>query len=60
VVPGGLEVPGRQTQQQLVDGLSTETTLVQLGNGRALLTVLLYLVVIAVPAVLSFTRRDVG
>jgi hypothetical protein len=60
VVPGGVEVPGRQTQEQLADGFGTETTVVQLTNGRALLTVLVYLTVVAVPAVLSFTRRDVA
>ena len=36
------------------------TVMVELTNGRALLTLLAYLAVLAVPAVLSFTRRDVG
>ena len=60
VAPGGLEVPGRQYEEQLNGGLETVTTMVQLTNGRALLTVLVYLTIVAVPAVLSFTRRDVG
>ena len=61
VIPGELEVPGRQLSParwnryrlpRHRDGRAT--------NGRAFLTLLAYLALLAVPAVLSFTRRDVG
>lgn len=61
VTPGGLEVPRRIVDQTLADGgRSSETLYLQLTNGRAFLTLLVYLVVLAVPAVWSFTRRDVS
>lgn len=61
VTPGGIEVPRRLVEESIPGGgTSTETVLMQLTNGRALLTLLAYLVVLGVPAVWSFTRRDVG
>lgn len=61
VFPGGLDVPGRMTTVQDPGGGSYETTvMVHLSNGRALLTLLVYLVVVGIPAAYSFTRRDVG
>jgi hypothetical protein len=61
VVPGGIDVPGRAT---LVDdgggGTYYQNVMVHLGSGRALLTLLVYLTLLGVPAVWSFTRRDVG
>lgn len=52
--PGGAEVPGRKTEP------SGEFAVVQLTNLRALLTMLVYTLLLSVPAALSFTRRDVS
>lgn len=61
VVPGGLDVPGRIVEHQEASGdMWTETVMVHVSNGRALLTLLVFLAVIGIPAVYSFTRRDVG
>lgn len=61
VVPGGVDVPGRFVEHQDPGGGSyTDTVMVHLSNGRALLTLLCYVLILAVPAVYSFTRRDVG
>lgn len=62
IVPGGVEVPGRQPSVSEIDPELDylATVMVEVTNGRALLTLLAYLVVLAVPAALSFSRRDVG
>jgi hypothetical protein len=62
VIPGGLEVPGRELSPGEVDESADYigAVVVELTNGRAFLTLLAYLALLAVPAVLSFTRRDVG
>jgi hypothetical protein len=61
VVPGGVEVPRRVVETpDPAGGTFTDTVMMQLGNGRAFLTLLGYLLVLAVPAVWSFTRRDVS
>lgn len=61
VIPGGVEVPGRMTTTtDPSGGSSTESIMVHIGNGRALVTLLVYLLVIGVPAWWSFTRRDVS
>jgi hypothetical protein len=61
VFPGGVDVPGRTiTHREGLDNVYTESITVHLSNGRALATLLVYVAVLAVPAVYSFTRRDVG
>lgn len=58
LVPGGIDVPGA-TRRQPNDSFDV-TDVVHLGNGRALTTLLVCLLLLAVPAVISFTRRDVA
>ena len=61
LVPGGLEVPGASTTvSEPGGGLSTSVDMVQLTNLRSLTTLLVYLAVVSVAAVWSFTRRDVA
>jgi ABC-2 type transport system permease protein len=52
--PGGLDLPGAS------NGASNTLSLVHVSNLRATLTMLAYCAVISVPAVWSFTRRDVS
>jgi len=61
VAPGGIDVPGRLEHVSDGQGGSYDQFVtVHVGNGRAFLALLFYLALLAVPAVLSFTRRDVG
>ena len=52
--PGGLEMPGKAV------GRFDEFTTVQVSNLRAMVTLLVYTAVLALPAAWSFTRRDVS
>jgi ABC-type transport system involved in multi-copper enzyme maturation permease subunit len=61
LIPGGIAVPGRLTQVSPPDGGDyTDAQMLDLTNGRALVTLLVYLLVLAIPAVWSFVRRDVA
>jgi len=52
--PGGLDVPGAHT------GPYNESTDVPLNNLRSFITLMVYTAVFSIPAVWSFTRRDVS
>lgn len=54
--PGGIPVPGRRESGDL----SFQSEIVELTNLRAFFTLMVYAVVLTVPAAWSFTRRDVG
>lgn len=62
LIPEGLDVPGRTLSPAEIDPNSDFGTsiTVHLSNTRALLTMLGYSALLVVPAVWSFTRRDVG
>lgn len=62
LTPGGVDVPGGMHR---VEGGAPgesylEATMVHLSNGRSLLVLTGYLLLLAIPAVYSFTRRDVS
>lgn len=56
LIPGGIPVPGRREPGELV----FQAEIVHLTNLRSLLTLLVYTTLLSVPAVWSFSRRDVG
>ena len=60
--PNGLDVPGRTLDPAEISpyGDYRETVMVHLSNVRALLTMLFYTALVAVPAAWSFRRRDIG
>ncbi|MEO8329012.1 MAG: ABC transporter permease subunit [Candidatus Nanopelagicales bacterium] len=61
MLPGGLDLPGRQLSQAEIDPRNySETVNVHVSNARALLTLLIYTTLLALPAAWSFSRRDVG
>ncbi|HVQ87351.1 MAG TPA: ABC transporter permease subunit [Actinomycetes bacterium] len=65
MLPGGLDLPGRRLDAAQIDPyaggyLTVDTVQVHVSNARALLTMLVYTALVAVPAAWSFTRRDVG
>lgn len=57
MIPAGLDVPGRE---QLAQGGGTEPVMVHLSNLRSLVTLLVYSIILIVPASWSFARRDIG
>lgn len=60
--PGGLDVPGREISPADIDPRAeyTENVDVHLSNARALVTMTVYTLLLAVPAAWSFSRRDIG
>lgn len=56
----GLEVPRKLVQVTDASGTYTTPLMVHLSHGRSLLTVLVYLALVTVPAIWAFTRRDVA
>jgi len=60
LIKDGLDVPRKIVQTTDASGTYTTPLMVHLSHGRSLLTVVAYLLLVTIPALWAFTRRDVA